>query len=130
MARSCDSIGGQAVIEGVMMKGSHEYAVAVRTPEGDIHTELTPYESFSARHKVFGIPFIRGIVSFVESLYIGMKTLTYSAEVGITEEEKAAEKKHAPIVEKLLLTGTVLFSVCIALAIFVALPSLLGSLLE
>ena len=130
MAKTCYSIGGQAVIEGGMMKGRHEYAVAVRTPEGNIHTELTPYETLSARYQILGIPFIRGIVSFVESLYVGMKTLTYSAEIGMTEEEKAAEKKHTPIVEKLLLTGTVLVSICLALAIFVALPSLLGSLLE
>ena len=130
MPKSCYSIGGQAVIEGVMMKGRHEYAVAVRTPEGDIKTDLVSYESLSARHKILGIPFIRGIVGFVESLYIGMKTLTYSAEIGMTEEERAAEKQHTPIVNKLLMTGTVILSICLALAIFVALPSLIGSLLE
>lgn len=130
MPNSCYSIGGQAVLEGVMMKGRHEYAVAVRTPEGTIRTEMTPYESWSARYKALGVPFIRGIVGFIESLTIGMKTLTFSAEIGMTEEEKAQEKEHSPLVNKLLMTGTVLFSICLALAIFVVLPSLIGSLIE
>ncbi len=130
MPKACYSIGGQAVIEGVMMKGSHEYAVAVRMPDGEIRTELTPYESIGSRHKFLALPFIRGIVNFVESLYIGMKTLTASAEISMTEEEKAEEKEHSPLVNRLLMAGTILVSIALAMGIFVVIPSLMGSLLE
>ena len=130
MSNSCYSIGGQAVLEGVMMKGVHEYAVAVRAPEGNIITKLTTYESLSRRHKILGIPFLRGIINFGESMYIGMKTLTYSADIGMTEEERAAEKEHTPFVNKLMLTGTVVFSIVLALGIFIVIPTLLATLLS
>ena len=129
MPNSCYSIGGQAVIEGVMMKGLHEYATSVRTPEGEIHTEMVPYESLSQRHKILGIPFLRGIINFAESMYIGMSTLTYSAEIGMTEEEKAKEKEHSSFVNRLILIGTVIFSIALALFIFIVIPSLISSLL-
>ncbi len=88
---SCLNIGGQAVLEGVMMKGAKEYAVAVRKADGTIHTELFPYVSLSSRHKFLGLPFIRGIVNFCESLYIGVKTLTYSADISMEDSEEAKE---------------------------------------
>ena len=117
-------------MEGVMMKGTKEYAVACRLPDGNIQTDLFPYEMLSQRHKWLGLPFIRGVVNFVESMDIGMKTLTYSADLSMTEEEKAAEKQHSETVNNLLMTGTVIFSICLALGIFVVIPSLLSSLLD
>lgn len=119
------NIGGQAVIEGIMMKNGNQYAVAVRKPDGEItvskeNTGKPKYE------KIKKIPFVRGIFQFVDSLVLGMKTLTYSAsfweeegqERPMTEEEKKkAEKK-----ENFLMKCTVAFSVVLAVAIFMMLP--------
>ena len=73
------TLGGQAVIEGVMMKGPDSYSVAVRKPDKKIEVKLHKYESFGDRHKFAKLPFIRGVVSLVESLVVGMKTLSYSS---------------------------------------------------
>ena len=123
------SIGGQAVIDGVMMKGPAEYAVSVRLPDGSIRTEVVPYVALGQRYKVLGLPFIRGIVSFCESMYIGMKTLTYSADIGIEAENEQQEKPVPSWVNQLMTVGTVLLAVVLALGIFVVIPSLLGSLI-
>ncbi len=74
------SIGGQAVLEGVMMKGPKSYALAVRKPDKEIEVQVTPYVSMGERHKSLSIPILRGVVNFLESLFIGMKTLMASSE--------------------------------------------------
>ena len=88
-------IGGQAVIEGVMMKNKDQYAVAVRKPDQTIETKVEIYESLGERIPFFRIPIVRGVVNFIESLVIGMKTLTYSAsfyeEGEETQEDSQAE---------------------------------------
>lgn len=72
-------IGGQAVIEGIMMKNKDEYATAVRKPNGEIEVEKETYVSLTERVKLFSLPFVRGVFSFADSMILGMKTLTWSA---------------------------------------------------
>ena len=117
-------IGGQAVIEGIMMKNKDKYAVTVRLTDGSIITDVKECRSITEKYKWLGLPFIRGSVNFVESMIIGMKTLTYSADF-FEEEEKASEKKSTKKdgekknEEKGFMTGWVLFST-VALAIVMA----------
>jgi uncharacterized protein YqhQ len=79
-------IGGQAVIEGVMMKNRDKYAVAVRKPDNDIEIKVSEYRAFGDRYPLFKLPIIRGVVNFIESLVIGVSTLTYSASFFDDEE--------------------------------------------
>lgn len=91
------SIGGQAVLEGVMMRGPHSYAVAVRRAQGDIVMLSRPFAPITKRHKILGLPVVRGAVSLIEMLFLGYRTLEYSA--GIAEqslrENDAAESAKA-----------------------------------
>jgi len=73
MGQMKTSIGGQAVIEGVMMRGPKEYAVAVRKPDGEIVVEKSPVNSVISKSKILKLPIIRGVISFFESLVVGMK---------------------------------------------------------
>lgn len=129
------NIGGQAVLEGIMMKHKDEYAVAVRKPDGEILVNRETYKSIVHRwKKLTEIPFIRGVFNFIDSMVLGMKTLTYSASF-FEEEEEASEltEKEAQKQEKkesLLMGATVVFSIVMAVAIFMVLPYFLSSLLE
>ncbi len=73
-------IGGQAVLEGVMMKNGSRYAVAIRKPDKSIVVDKGEFHSAAEKNKLLGIPFLRGIVNFIESMILGMKTLTMSAD--------------------------------------------------
>lgn len=101
--KSCHitSIGGQAVIEGVMMRGPKESAIAVRKPDGEIIVEKKPINSFVAKYKINKIPFVRGVFSFVESLVEGTKALMFSAEFFDIEEEEDKKKKEEMTEEEL-----------------------------
>ena len=81
-------IGGQAVIEGVMMKGKSRYAVSVRKPDGQIEVKVEDYKSLKEKYAIAKLPIIRGIFAFAESLKMGMGTLNYSASFWEEEEEK------------------------------------------
>ena len=81
------SIGGQAVMEGVMMNGNHHYTVAVRDPGQNIRTEIFERQSITEKYRVLNLPIIRGVIRFVESMVIGFRTLDYSADVFIEDEE-------------------------------------------
>lgn len=85
-------IGGQAVIEGVMMKNKDSYAVAVRKPDGEIEIKKEKCKSNDSRPKFFSFPFVRGVVNFVDSLVLGMSTLTYSSSFFDDEEEENKDK--------------------------------------
>ena len=74
-------IGGQAVLEGIMMKNQDKYAVAVRKPDKEIEVCVKDYRSFAKGKKIFNLPFIRGVFSFVDSLILGMSTLMYSTRM-------------------------------------------------
>ncbi len=89
------SIGGQAVMEGVMMRGPKESAVAVRKPDGEIIIDKKPVASILQKYKFLKLPIIRGVISFVESLILGTKALMFSAEFFDIEEEDDKIKKEA-----------------------------------
>ena len=121
------NIGGQAVLEGIMMKHNEEYAVAVRKPDGEISVKKEKYHSIVKWKVLTTTPFIRGVFNFIDSMVIGIKTLTYSASFYEEEEEKeevlteeAVKKKEKK--EKLLMGATV--------AIFMVLPYFLTSFLK
>lgn len=124
-------IGGQAVIEGVMMKGTGKYAVSVRKPDGKIQVKVENYKSWKDRYKAANIPVIRGVVSFVESLVMGMKTLNYSAEFWEEEEQKEEKKKKEENKGKndLLMGLVVMVAVLVAIGLFVLLPFFISELL-
>ena len=134
-------IGGQAVMEGVMMKNGDRYAVAVRKPDKDIEVKVVDYVSMASRSVFFRVPIIRGVVNFVESLVIGVKTLTYSASFYDDEEPEKAEKEkkekkkeRTPEQQKraddAAMIGTVLFSLVFAIALFMMLPAFIGELID
>lgn len=85
-------IGGQAVLEGVMMKNKDHYAVAVRKPDGDIAVDTKEFKSASEKYPFLKLPIVRGVVAFIESLTIGIKTLTFSASFYEEEEEGNIKK--------------------------------------
>ena len=87
------NIGGQAVMEGVMMKNGDKYAVAVRKENQEIVVKTEDYSSFIKNRKVLSLPVIRGVFNFIDSLVLGMKTLTYSASFFMEEEETEQESK-------------------------------------
>ncbi len=128
-------IGGQAVMEGIMMKNKDDYAVAVRKPDGEIVVDKQTYRSivggFAALTR---IPFIRGVFNFIDSMIIGMKTLMFSASFFEDEEEQKpmteAEQKKKEKQESAMMTGTVIVSIVFAVAIFMVLPYLLSELLK
>lgn len=86
-------IGGQAVMEGVMMKNQEKYAVAVRKPDQEIVVEVSEYTGLTKNKKIKNMPIVRGVINFIESLVLGMKTLTFSASFFEEEEDKKADKK-------------------------------------
>lgn len=128
-------IGGQAVMEGIMMKNKDDYAVAVRKPDGEIVVDKQTYRSIVGDFTVLTrIPFVRGVFNFIDSMIIGMKTLMFSASFFEDEEEKKpmteAEQKKKEKQESALMTGTVIVSIVFAVAIFMVLPYLLSGLLK
>ena len=125
------NIGGQAVLEGIMMKNGAKYAVAVRKPDGEIEVKVEEYKSAIKWKKLTKIPFIRGSFNFIDSLVLGMKTLTYSASFWEeeTEEvisvEKAAKQKKK---EDLIMGITMVISVVLAMSLFMVLPYFISDL--
>lgn len=129
------NIGGQAVLEGIMMKNRDHYAVAVRKPDGEIFVQTEEFHSVTGRYKkLTTIPFIRGVFNFIDSMVLGIKTLTFSASFYEEEEEEKefseAEQKKKEKQESLLMAGTVAFSIVAAVAIFMVLPYFLSSLMK
>ena len=129
------NIGGQAVLEGIMMKNRDHYAVAVRKPDGEIFVQTEEFHSVTGRYKkLTTIPFVRGVFNFIDSMVLGIKTLTFSASFYEEEEEEKefseAEQKKKEKKESLLMAGTVAFSIVAAVAIFMVLPYFLSSLMK
>jgi len=131
------NIGGQAVLEGIMMRHGDDYAVAVRKPDGEIFVQKEEYHSVIKWKALTKIPFIRGVFNFIDSMVLGIKTLMFSAEFfedeeevksekELTEEEIAKKEKQ----EKWMMNATVAISVVIAVAVFMVLPYFLSSLLK
>lgn len=128
-------IGGQAVLEGVMMKNQEKYAVAVRKPSGEIAVEIENFQGVFHENKLKKLPFIRGIFNFVDSLMLGNKVLNYSASFYEEEEEetkfdKAINKLSGGNGEKVLTTLVTIVSVILAVGIFIVLPYFISSQFE
>ena len=118
-------IGGQAVMEGIMMRNGNQYAVAVRKPDSDIEVEIFQYEGIVKNEKIRNLPLLRGVFSFIESLVIGMGALTFSASFFEEEEQDKGKEKDGEKEKKkedFAMTLTVAFSVLLAVGIFILLP--------
>ena len=122
------NIGGQAVLEGIMMKGPDSYALAVRKPDKEIDVQVTPYKSLGEKHKPANIPIVRGVINFIESLYIGMSTLMKSCEY-FEEEEEEKPKKANSAGDKASLVFTLIVSLAIAIGVFMLLPAFIAKLI-
>lgn len=130
-------IGGQAVLEGIMMRNKDKYSVAVRKPDKEIVVDVENCKDTSKRLKIFRMPFIRGVFSFVDSLVIGIKTLTYSAGFYEDEEEtndlpvdKVTRSIFKEKAESFLMGLTVCISVLFSVLLFIVLPYGISELLK
>ena len=130
-------IGGQAVIEGIMMKNKEDYSVAVRKPDGSIDVIQGEYLSLTDKYPFFRLPFLRGILSFYDSMALGMKCLSQSASFYEDDEgsepgklEQFLDKLFGEKVEQVLSALVMVFSFAMALFIFVALPTILLSFVK
>ncbi len=111
------SYGGQAVIEGVMMRGPKGYAVAVRRPDGQIVTRYRESPLPSAKHRFWGWPMVRGVVSLVDSLALGVEALVFSANEAVDEDEKISGAEGA---------FAVVLGAALAVGLFVLLPTVVA----
>ena len=130
--RKCD-VGGQAVMEGVMMRGSKGIAVAVRKEDGEIVIQSDTKEPFVKRHPKLNIPFIRGIFVLVDSLMVGTKALNYSASIFADDDDDENEKpskfemwlnnKFGERVNDIIIGITMIFSILLSMVIFIGIPT-------
>lgn len=133
-ANRSSGIGGQAVLEGIMMKNKDTYAVAVRKPNGEIEIDIEEYEGILHGNKLKQIPFIRGVFNFIDSLLLGMKALTFSSsfyedeEPEETKTDKAFQRIFKENAEKVFMGITIAFSLLLAVGIFMILPYFISSL--
>ncbi len=128
------NVGGQAVIEGVMMRSADKIATAVRTPDGRILVKTDDYISLTKKKKLLSLPVVRGAISFVEMLVLGIKTLNFSADIAIKEQERLeAEEKGEDFEAKparsnnLMLGLTVVFAMAMGIFIFFFVPLALSN---
>ena len=136
------NIGGQAVMEGIMMRHKDKYSIAVRRPDKEIEVKVEDYKCIFGKAKIWRKPVIRGMVSFIDSLVTGTKCLMYSAEIAGDEEDEEETKKNAALSPeemeakkkkedrafKVLLYATVAVSIVVSIAAFMLLPYALASL--
>lgn len=131
-------IGGQAVMEGIMMRNGSEYSVAVRKENGEIEVKKETYKGVGSKCKLFRFPFIRGIFSFVDSLVLGMKSLNYSASLFMEDDEeeepgrfeKWLQKKFGDKAEKVIMDLTMVISIILAMGIFMVFPTWVSTLMK
>jgi uncharacterized protein YqhQ len=111
-------VGGQAVLEGVMMRGISTWAVAVRTPEGEIEVESEPLVPWATRHRLWRVPIIRGVVALGESMKIGFRALAISANAQLEEDEEGEPEEIGGWMWGL----TIVFSLLLAIGLFFVIP--------
>ena len=123
------AVGGQAVIEGVMMRSDDRIATAVRTPSGEIKVKIDSFVSYTKKNKFLGLPILRGAISFIEMLIVGVKSLNFSADVAVEEIEKEEAYRRGEVYEEkkrktnsFVLAGTVLFALSLGILVFFFLP--------
>lgn len=122
-------VGGQAIMEGVLMRSPNFWGMAVRTPAGDVDLRAERFRSITRRSRLFRLPIIRGALSLGETLWLGMKALTLSTNIALGEEEELSKKEIA---------GTLLFAMVLGIGLFLVAPvfgtkglgALLGSSIE
>lgn len=127
-------IGGQAVIEGIMMMNRDDYAVAVRKPDGDIEIQKDKYVSITRKAKILSLPFIRGVFRFVDSMILGMKTLTYSASFFEDDEEVEPgrfemflNRVFGEKLESAIMGFVMVLSFVLAIGVFMILPLIIAN---
>ena len=108
-------VGGQAIMEGVLMRSPNFWGMAVRTPAGDMDVQAEPFKSITKKSKLFRLPIIRGFLSLAETLWLGMKALTISTNIALGEEEELSKKE---------VVGTMVFGLVLAFLLFLAAPVL------
>jgi uncharacterized protein YqhQ len=108
-------VGGQAIMEGVLMRSPNFWGMAVRTPTGDMDVQAEPFNSITKKSKLFRLPIIRGFLSLAETLWLGMKALTISTNIALGEEENLSKKE---------VVGTMVFGLVLAFLLFLAAPVL------
>ncbi len=130
-------IGGQAVIEGIMMKNADTYATAVRKPDGTIAVEKDTYEGFAKKFNLLKIPFLRGIFVFIDSMVVGSKCLRFSASFFEDDEDSKESKFEAFLkktfgdkIDNIIMTLSMIFSFVLAIGIFMLLPMALSNILK
>lgn len=127
------TIGGQALIEGVMMRGPDKISVAVRKPNDEIELKVDEVKTLTRKYKILALPFIRGVVALIESMFIGTKALMYSAEFfedDIGEKERWTKKIFGDKAEDVEMGITVLISLLLSIGIFMILPSFLTTVFK
>ena len=122
------AVGGQAIIEGVMMRGQEVVAMAVRKPDGGIVLKCTPFKSIVKRFKVLNLPVFRGAVILIESLFLGVKALNFSGDIAMMEENGKAKRSDSRW-NDLWMGVTILFSLALGIAFFFYLPLILTDLI-
>lgn len=121
------SIGGQAVIEGVMMRGPHKIATAVRKPDGEIIIDEKENKSLG---KIAKVPIIRGVIAFISSMVIGVKSLMFSAKFYDVEDENKKEKKKETKenMSDWMIYGSVIVALCMSVGLFIVLPNVISNI--
>ena len=127
-------IGGQAVIEGIMMQNGTNYAIAVRKPDGEIEVKKDTYVSLTKKHKLLALPFIRGVFSFADSMIVGMRALTWSCSFFEDDGEEEAgplekwlDRVFGEKLEGILMSIVMVLSFALAIGIFMLLPMLIAN---
>ncbi len=134
-------IGGQAVMEGIMMRNADRYSISVRKPNGEIEIKTDDYKSICPWKGVWKVPLLRGVISFVDSLVVGMSSLMFSADIAAEEDETdengapapektEAEKARDDRLWKVLMTVTVIISIGFSVVLFMLLPFFLSGLMR
>lgn len=134
------NIGGQAVMEGVMMMNKDRYSVAVRRPDGEIEVKVEPHKPLTKHEKLLKVPILRGVFSFADSMIVGMSSLMYSASFfeeeeetvkkAVSEEEEQKQKEKKEKADQRMMYATVACSVVIAVVLFLMVPYFLSELLH
>jgi uncharacterized protein YqhQ len=128
MAKNPISVGGQAVIEGVMMRSPSFYATAVRTPQGRIVIQKNRFTAMTHRFRFLNIPVIRGALNLVETMWIGIQSLSYSAEQAM-EEEQPSKTRKGKFAQTLSILGSVAFALGAGFLLFFFIPLWLTELM-
>lgn len=134
LAVKASNIGGQAVMEGVMMKNQDRYAIAVRKPDKEIEVQIKDCADSPLMKKIKKIPFVRGIFNFIDSMVIGMKSLSFSSEFfeddSEEDEESWLQKTFKDKAEGIIMGFTIVLAIVLALVLFCGLPFLVAELLR